>query len=63
LNGLPAQLVLTVLILKHVVMMALNQFKTVGQTLGISWKKLLVMTGLGLSFGLFLALTIPLKVS
>jgi hypothetical protein len=46
-----------------VVMMALNQFKTVSQTLGLTWKKLLVMTGLGLSFGLFLALTIPLKVS
>jgi hypothetical protein len=52
-----------VLFVKQVVMMALNQFKMVGQTLGLSWKKLLVITGLGLSFGLFLALTIPLKVS
>jgi hypothetical protein len=44
-------------------MMALFQFKTVAQTLGLTWKKLLVLTGLGLSFGLFLALTVPLKVS
>jgi hypothetical protein len=44
-------------------MMALLQFKTVSQTLGITWKKLLVITSLGLGLGLFLALTIPLKVS
>jgi hypothetical protein len=44
-------------------MMALFQSKTIGQTLGLTWKKLLVMMGLGLTFGLFLALTIPLKVS
>jgi hypothetical protein len=62
-DRLPAWLVLTVLNVKHVVMMALFQFKTVAHTLGFTWKKLLVLTGLGLSSGLFLALTIPLKVS
>jgi hypothetical protein len=43
--------------------MLTSHAKWIGQELGFTWKKFLLLVGLGMVLGLALALTVPLQVS
>jgi hypothetical protein len=44
-------------------MIAAAQIKILNRTLGVTWRKLLLMTCLGVGLGLLLALTVPIHAS